>query len=147
MSEANLQDAQCGFCPGCSMVDMIFSVRQVQEKCIEQNLDWYSTFIDLTKAFDTVNREALWYILTWYGWPHMFIQIMRLFHVGMTGQVLSNGNQSDPFRISNGMKQGCVLAPVLCNVFFTCIRNYTVQGHDEGVYIHCHFDGSVFNHC
>ena len=41
MSEANLPEDQCGCCPGCSTVDMIFSVRQVQEKCIEQKLDLY----------------------------------------------------------------------------------------------------------
>ncbi|XP_076069189.1 uncharacterized protein LOC143041234 [Oratosquilla oratoria] len=43
---------------------MIFVMRQVQEKCIEQNMDLYAVFIDLTKAFDTVNREALWVILS-----------------------------------------------------------------------------------
>ena len=65
----------------------------------------------------------------------------------MTGQVLSNSNQSDPFKISNRVKQGCVLAPVLFNLFFTCVLNYTVQGLDEGVYICYHFDGSIFNLC
>ena len=85
VSETNLPDAQCGFCPGHSMVNMIFSVRQVQEKCTEQNLDLYSIFIDLTKAFDTVNREAFWFILAQYGCPQKLIQIIRLFHVGMTG--------------------------------------------------------------
>ena len=67
MSEANLPEAQHGFHPGHSMVNMIFSVRQVPKICIEQNLNWYSVFIHLTKAFDTVNREALWSILAWYG--------------------------------------------------------------------------------
>ena len=47
--------------------------------------------------------------------------MIRLFHDGMTGQVLSNGNVTDAFVISNGVKQGCVLAPVLFNVFFTCM--------------------------
>ena len=41
--------------PSSSTTDMIFSVRQVQEKCIEQNMDLVAVFIDLTKAFDTVN--------------------------------------------------------------------------------------------
>ena len=86
-----LPEAQCGFRPGRSNLDMIFTVRQVQEKCLEQNLDLYSVFIDLTKAFDTVNREALWDVLARYGCPPKFIQIIRLFHVNMTGQVLSNG--------------------------------------------------------
>ena len=69
VSEANLPEAQCGFRPGRSTVDMIFTVRQVQEKCLEQNLDLYSVFIDLTKAFDTVNREALWDVLARFGSP------------------------------------------------------------------------------
>ena len=106
MSEANLPEAQCGFHPGCSTVKMMFLVRMVQEKWIEQNLDLYSIFIDLTKAFDTVNRESLWSVMPWYGCPWKFIQIIRLFHVSITGQVLSNGNQTNPFEISNGVKQG-----------------------------------------
>ena len=41
---------------------MIFTARQHQEKCQEQNVDLYMTFVDLTKAFDTVSREGLWKI-------------------------------------------------------------------------------------
>ena len=36
---------------------MIFTARQLQEKCQEQNVDLYMTFVDLTKAFNIV--EAL----------------------------------------------------------------------------------------
>ena len=71
---------------------------EFQEKCIEQNLDLYSIFIDLTKAFDTVNREALWSVVAWYSCLWKFIQMIRLFHVGMTGQILSSGYQSNIFR-------------------------------------------------
>ena len=143
MSEGNLPEAQYGFHQGQSMV----SVRHIQENCIEQNLDLYSVLINLTKAFDTVNREGLWIVLAWYGCPQKFIQIIRLFHVHMTGQVLSNSSESYPFKISNGMKQGCILAPVLFNLFFSCVLNYAVQGLDEGVYICYCFDGSIFNLC
>ena len=38
---------------------MIFSLRQIQEKCIEQQKPLHQVFVDLTKAFDTINREAL----------------------------------------------------------------------------------------
>ena len=143
VSEANLPEAQCGFHPGRSTVDMIFTVRQVQEKCLEQNLDLYSVFIDLTKAFDTVNREALWDVLAHYGCPPKFIQIICLFHVDMTGQVLYNDEQSDPFSISNGVKQGCVLAPVLFYLFFTCVLRQAVGNMDEGVYVRFCYDGSI----
>ena len=42
---------------------MIFVLRQLQEKCSEQNLGIYAAFVDLTKAFDTVSRDGLWKIL------------------------------------------------------------------------------------
>ena len=42
---------------------MIFTVRQLQEKCQEQNVEIYMTFVDLTKAFDTVSGEGLWKIV------------------------------------------------------------------------------------
>ncbi|KAM9328407.1 platelet glycoprotein 4 [Pholidichthys leucotaenia] len=120
-------------------------MRQVQEKCLEQNLDLYSVFINLTKAFDTINREALWSVLVRYSCPRKVIQMIRLLHDGMTGQVLSNGVQSDPFEISSGVKQDHVLAPVLFNLFFTCVLRQAVQDLEEGVYIHYQYNCSIFD--
>ena len=107
---------------------MIFGVRQLQEKCIEQNKSLYSVFIDLTKAFDTINREALWTVLECIRCPPKLVLMIRLFHDGMIGQVLSNGNVTDAFMISNGVKQGCILALVLFNVYFTCTLSKIWRG-------------------
>ena len=57
-------------------MDMIFAARQLQEKCQEQRCDLYTTFVDLTKAFDTVGRDGLWKILAKYGCPEKFISIV-----------------------------------------------------------------------
>ena len=48
---------------------MIFVLRQIQEKCREQNMGLYVAFMDLTKAFDTVSRDGLWKIMTRLGCP------------------------------------------------------------------------------
>ena len=74
-----LPESQCGFRPNRGTVDMIFTARQVQEKCIEHQLDLYQCFIDLTKAFDTVNREALWTILMKLGCTEKFTGLIRSF--------------------------------------------------------------------
>ena len=50
-------------------IDMTFTARQLQEKCEEQNVDLYMTFVDLTKAFDTVSRDGLWKIMAKFGCP------------------------------------------------------------------------------
>ena len=55
-----LPEAQCGFWAERGTGDMILSVWQIYEKCIEPNLDLHQCFIDLTKAFDTVNSKMLW---------------------------------------------------------------------------------------
>ena len=85
VSESNLPEAQCGFRSGRSTIDMMLAVRQVKEKCVEQQMDLYSVFIDLTKAFDTVNRQALWTILAKLGCPCKFIAMVRLFHDNKAG--------------------------------------------------------------
>ncbi|XP_071504641.1 uncharacterized protein [Diadema antillarum] len=124
---------------------MVFVMRQVQEKRIEQNMSLYAVFIDLTKAFDSVNGEALWTILRKLGCPAKFTTLIRLFHENMTGQVLSNGEPSEKFAISNGVKQGCVLAPVLFNLFFAQVLLHAVRDIELGIYIKYRLDGSLFD--
>ena len=141
VSEQNLSEAQCDFRPGRSTVDMVLAMRQLQEKCIKQNMLLYSVFIDLTKTFHTVSREALWTVLERTGCQPKFVKMIKLFHVGMTGQVLSSGNVTDSFAISNGVKQGCVLALVLFNIFFTCMLSHSVRGLEKGVYTRYRQDG------
>ena len=46
-----IPESQCGFRKDRGTIDMIFTSRQLQEKCQEQNVDLYMTFVDLTKAF------------------------------------------------------------------------------------------------
>uniref|UniRef100_A0A5F8GN97 RNA-directed DNA polymerase n=1 Tax=Monodelphis domestica TaxID=13616 RepID=A0A5F8GN97_MONDO len=145
VSEQNLPESQCGFRPDRSTIDMVFTVRQMQEKCLEQNLSLYIVFVDLTKAFDTVNRDALWVIFSKLGCPAKFVKLIQLFHVDMTGEVLSGGETSDCFNISNGMKQGCVLTPVLFNLYFNQVLRQAVMDLDLGVYIKYRLDGSLFN--
>ena len=54
-----IPESQCGFRKDRGTIDMIFTARQLQEKCQEQNVDLYMTVVDLTKALDTVSRDGL----------------------------------------------------------------------------------------
>ena len=112
IAQQSTPESQCGLRSNRGTVDMIFVLRQIQEKCREQNMGLYATFVDLTKAFDTVSRDGLWKILARLGCPPpQFLIIFRQLHEGQQGQVKHNGPLSDSFPISNGVKQGCVLAP------------------------------------
>ena len=87
IGDSVLPESQCDFRAGRGTTDMIFVMRQIQEKCSEQNQDLYMVFIDLTKAFDSVNRTGLWKLLAKVGCPDTFVDVMRSFHDGMMARV------------------------------------------------------------
>ena len=126
---------------------MVFVLRQLQEKCREQNKGLYVSFVDLTKAFDTVSRKGLWLILERLSCPPKFLSMIIQLHEGQHGQVRLNNDLSEPFPIVNGVKQGCVLAPTLFSIFFSMMLKRAMEGldGDDAVYICYRLDGSLFN--
>ena len=143
-----LPESQCGFRNNRGTSDMVFTLRQIQEKCREQQLGLYITFVDLTKAFDTVNRPALWDLLKRLGCPPKFLQMVIQLHDGQLGRVRIAGTLSKPFEIKNGVKQGCVLAPTLFSIFFSAVVNQaftSTEDNGESVYIRTRSSGSLFD--
>lgn len=145
LAERVYPEAQCGFRAERSTIDMIFSPRQLQEKCREQRRPLYIAFIDLTKAFDLVSRSGLFTLLQRIGCPPTLLRFITSFHENMQGTVQYDGSSSDPFPIKSGVKQGCVLAPTLFGILFSLLLRYAFSQTEEGVYIHSRSDGSLFN--
>ena len=109
------------------------------------NMDLYINFVDLTKAFDKVNREGLWKIMAKFGCPTKFIAMVRQFHDGMLARVQNVGEFYDPFPVTNGVKQGCVPAPTLFSMMFSAMLTAAFQDGDNSIPIGYHFDGKRFN--
>ena len=133
-------ESQCGFRPGRGTDDMVFALRQLQEKCMLQGLDLYLLFIDLTKAFDTINRDGLWKLLEKVGCPAHFVGIIRSFHENMEATVRDGTAKSPPFNVTCGTKQGCVLAPTLFSIFFSLMLHTAFKDATDGVDIKTRFD-------
>ena len=138
-------ESQCGFRAKRSTVDMIFSLRQLQEKCREQRQPLFIAFIDLTKAFDLVSRSGLFTLLQRTGCPPKLLQMIRSFHDNMRGTVQYDGSSSDSSPINSGVKQGCVLAPTLFGIFFSLLLKHAFDSSDDGVHIHTRSDGKLFD--
>ena len=130
---------------GGGAIDMIFTARQLQKKCHEQNVDLYMTFVDLTKAFDTVSRDGLWNNMAKMSCPPRFVAMVRQFHDGMQARVQNGGEFSEPFEVTNGFKQGCVIAPTLFSMMFSAMLMHAIQDGDTGFPIRYRFDGNIFN--
>ncbi|XP_062615832.1 uncharacterized protein LOC134277519 [Saccostrea cucullata] len=140
LAERVYPEAQCGFRAERSTIDMVFSLRQLQEKCREQRRPLYIAFIDLTKAFDLVSRQGLFTLLHRIGCPPKLLRIISSFHEDMQGTVQYDGSSSDPFPIKSGVKQGCVLAPTLFGIFFSLLLSYAFDQSEDGVYLHTRSD-------
>ena len=142
-----LPESQCGFRRGRSTIDIIFVARQLQEKCHEQHQDLYLTFVDLTKAFDIVNRDLLWNILHKFICHPTFIAMLQQFHTGMCAQAVMADSQSFSFPVEVGVKQGCVIAPIIFNlllVAITLVSHRDLQSSDC-IGIEYRLDGGLFN--
>ena len=59
--------------------------------------------------------------------------------------VQDNGERSASFPVTNGVKQGCVLAPTLFSMVFSAMLNCAYREGRVGVDFHFHTDGKLFN--
>ena len=89
-------------------------------------------FVDLQKAYDLVDRELLWKVLARAGVPEEMIAVILQFHDGMQAQVrMDNGELSDWFEVTQGLRQGCVLSPLLLNIFFAAATEVVLVRFSE----------------
>jgi len=126
-----LPESQCGFRAGRSTTDMTFTVRQIQEKCKEQRCVRRPVEgLRLRTPTGTLGR------LRKIGCPPAFVNIIRSLHDGMMAAVVENGECSPEFKVTNGTKQGCVLAPLLFLVFFSMMLRVAFNDRDRGIHVH-----------
>ena len=99
------------------------------------------TFFDLTKVFDTVSCGGLWKIMTKFGCPDKFVAMVWQFLDVMLARVQNDGEFSDPFPATNGVKQ----APMLFSTMFSVMFTDVFENDDNGIPIRWCFDGKLFN--
>ena len=113
-----LPEEQSGFRPNRSTTDMMLVIRRLQELARKKRIPLYVCFIDLTKAYDSVDRTLLWTVLARFGVPQNMISVIRQLHEGMRACVrLDDRVCSRWFAVEQGLRQGCVLAPLLFTIF------------------------------
>jgi hypothetical protein len=84
---------------------------------IEQSLEFQSSlyvlFVEYQKAFDSVDRRLIWKALEERGLPNKFIKLIQEGYNQFSYRVLHNGQLATHFETKSGVRQGCLLSPLL----------------------------------
>ena len=80
-----------------------------------------------------------------FGSSPRFIATVRQFHDGIQARVRNDGEISKPLKVTNGVKQGCVMANLLLSMMFSAMLMDALQDSDTGFLIRYRFNGKIFN--
>ena len=96
----------------------------------------YIVFVDLTKAFDSVNRNLLWRLLGKLGCPCNLVNVIRSFHDDMSASVIDSGASSKSFIVTDGvnLNKDAFLQPLLFNIFFSVMLHVAFRNCDKGTF-------------
>ena len=100
-------------------VSLLFGSSLNTDENFSRGCSNFTAYVDLHKAFNSVNLDALWRILGLCGVPPKLINLISVLYSGTESAVRCDGCISDLFPISTGVLQGCVLAPMLSVLVWT----------------------------
>lgn len=112
---------QCGFMPGRSTTDQLFTLRQILEKTHEFQVDTYHLFIDFKQAYDTPTRDELFKAMNLFGIPSKLINLCRMTLTDTRSCVRVGGTTSKTFPTIRGFRQGDALSCSFFNILLELI--------------------------
>ena len=85
------------------------------------------------KDFDSIHHSTLWEILGHYGLPQKIVDIISILYQNFECSVLMERNQTSSFSVRSGVRQGCILDPILFNIALDYIMRQTTQNAQHGI--------------
>ena len=134
-AEEIIAEEQAGFRAGRSTAEQIFNLRIFGVKYLQHQQNLYPVFIDFKKAFDRVCHEALWAIMRKCNINASIVRAIENLYDKAQSAVLFNGSTKEWFRTTVGVRQGCLLSPILFNIFLERIMCETLADHEGSVSI------------
>ena len=107
----------------------------------------FAYFIDFNKAYDLINRDKLWERHKTYGVSGNLMKAIKSLYASVSSCVRVNSHQS--FEVNCGLRQGCILSPVLFNLHINDLALYFkalaigIKVGDEKIYTLLYADDIV----
>ena len=126
-------EEQAGFRKGYSTTDHIFVLHSLIQRYLSRHKKFYVAFVDFSKAFDTVDRQTLWLVLSQLGLTVRMGKMLQAIYESVKCCVRCDGMMSDFFECSGGLKQGCKLSPILFSMLMTSLTKEICHKGKHGV--------------
>ena len=78
--------------------------------------DIFWAFMDLEKAYDTIDRQGIWQLIRVYGVGGNFLKAVQSFNVDSRAFVQVGNDASEWFPLNVRLRQGCMMTPWLFNI-------------------------------
>ena len=123
-----INEYQAGFRKNYSTVDNLFNLTSIVNLNFYQEKRTYAFFVDFSAAFDRIPRNALLYKLATIGLSSKILNIFKKLYNGTSCQVWDGSSLSESFTVSQGVKQGCLLSPVLFSIYLNDLSDFLPCG-------------------
>ena len=128
--EPRLRYNQNGFRPGRGTREHILALRRIIEEAINHQLPCVISFIDFSKAFDSIFRSHLPNILASYGIPVTIIKAIMSLYMNTKAKVMTPEGITLEFLTNLGILQGDVLAPLIFIIVLDFILRLAIGPRD-----------------
>jgi hypothetical protein len=117
-----LPDEQNGFRTGFRTENSPFVLHSILERARFERRDVFTAFIDLAKAFDSVDRNLLWLKMDEAGAKGPAFNLIRFIYAQMVSQVRLGKERSFKYRTELGVLQGDPMSGMLWIIYIASIE-------------------------
>ena len=129
-------EEQAGLRRGYSTIDNAFIFNSFVQKYLDKRRKVYVAFIDYRKAFDSVNRSVLWKILCKNDIIGKMLVIRQGIYEDVRCNVRCDKGETIFFQSLSGLKQGCILSPLLFSYLIQVVANEVRLRGGHGLQFH-----------
>jgi len=135
--------SQFGFKSALGTREALFAIQVLVQNCKDVQKDVFIGFIDYEKAFDRVQHNKLIEILRNMDIDDKDIQCIKNLYWHQTATVKSGGITTSNLKIHRGVRQGCILSPLLFNIYSEKIFQESIAEENRGIKVNGTFVNNI----